>query len=246
VYSAVKTVHDALRIVEQAEHPAGAVLVDALHLRRSGGSPAELATAAPQRLPYAQLCDGPLEPVWPDEDHARTESRTGRLLPGDGQLPSPRPPGCSMDPTRPGTAPMVESSGRSVRRAADTPRYPLQVGLLELRNRVVSPPMERNYCTVDGRVTDRCVAYLRARAAGGAALLFTEATYVRADGRGRESSRLLRSTRSSSHSQTLHVGASAPESMSSRSTLRTAISYTSSCPVGPIDALTSTRTRCCS
>jgi 2,4-dienoyl-CoA reductase-like NADH-dependent reductase (Old Yellow Enzyme family) len=62
---------------------------------------------------------------------------------------------------------------------------PFRVGTVELRNRVVSPPMERNYCTVDGTVTDRYIAYLRARAAGGAALLFTEATYVRADGRGR-------------------------------------------------------------
>ncbi|GAA2853523.1 NADH oxidase [Actinoplanes cyaneus] len=62
---------------------------------------------------------------------------------------------------------------------------PLRVGRHELRNRVVSPPMERNYGTTDGRVTDRYVAYLRARAAGGAALVFTEATYVRADGRGR-------------------------------------------------------------
>ncbi|WP_157441943.1 NADH:flavin oxidoreductase [Actinoplanes awajinensis] len=61
----------------------------------------------------------------------------------------------------------------------------LRVGRHELRNRVVSPPMERNYGTTDGRVTDRYVAYLRARAAGGAALVFTEATYVRADGRGR-------------------------------------------------------------
>jgi 2,4-dienoyl-CoA reductase-like NADH-dependent reductase (Old Yellow Enzyme family) len=59
------------------------------------------------------------------------------------------------------------------------------VGGVELRNRVVSPPMERNYGTPDGAVTDRYVAYLRARAAGGAALVFTEATYVRADGRGR-------------------------------------------------------------
>ncbi|MFF5078511.1 FAD-dependent oxidoreductase [Actinoplanes sp. NPDC000266] len=56
---------------------------------------------------------------------------------------------------------------------------------LALRNRVVSPPMERNYGTPDGRVTDRYVSYLRERAAGGAALVFTEATYVRADGRGR-------------------------------------------------------------
>jgi sugar phosphate isomerase/epimerase len=87
MYSAVKTVHDALRIVERADHPSGAVLVDALHLRRSGGSPADLATIPPQRLPYAQLCDAPLEPVWPDEDEARIESRTGRLLLGDGELP---------------------------------------------------------------------------------------------------------------------------------------------------------------
>ncbi|SNY68625.1 oxidoreductase [Paractinoplanes atraurantiacus] len=56
---------------------------------------------------------------------------------------------------------------------------------LGLRNRVISPPMERNYGTPDGRVTDMYVAYLRERAAGGTALVFTEATYVRADGRGR-------------------------------------------------------------
>jgi 2,4-dienoyl-CoA reductase-like NADH-dependent reductase (Old Yellow Enzyme family) len=62
---------------------------------------------------------------------------------------------------------------------------PLRVGRHHLRNRVVSPPMERNYGTADGRITDRYVEYLRARAAGGAALVFTEATYVRPDGRGR-------------------------------------------------------------
>jgi 2,4-dienoyl-CoA reductase-like NADH-dependent reductase (Old Yellow Enzyme family)/thioredoxin reductase len=62
---------------------------------------------------------------------------------------------------------------------------PLEVGGVVLRNRIVSPPIERNYCALDGSVTERYIAYLRARAAGGAALLFTEATYVRADGRGR-------------------------------------------------------------
>jgi 2,4-dienoyl-CoA reductase-like NADH-dependent reductase (Old Yellow Enzyme family) len=62
---------------------------------------------------------------------------------------------------------------------------PLRVGRHTLRNRVVSPPMERNYGTTDGRTTGRYLAYLRERAAGGAALVFTEATYVRADGRGR-------------------------------------------------------------
>jgi 2,4-dienoyl-CoA reductase-like NADH-dependent reductase (Old Yellow Enzyme family)/thioredoxin reductase len=62
---------------------------------------------------------------------------------------------------------------------------PLRVGRLQLRNRIVAAPMERNYGTRDGQVTERYIAYLRARAAGGVALLFTEATYVRADGRGR-------------------------------------------------------------
>jgi 2,4-dienoyl-CoA reductase-like NADH-dependent reductase (Old Yellow Enzyme family) len=61
----------------------------------------------------------------------------------------------------------------------------LRVRDVLLRNRIVSAPMERNYCSLDGTVTERYVAYLRARAAGGAALVFTEAAYVRADGRGR-------------------------------------------------------------
>jgi sugar phosphate isomerase/epimerase len=74
-------------VVERAAHPAGSVLVDALHLRRSGGSPADLAALPPERLPYGQLCDAPLEPVWPDEQVAIAESRGGRLLPGDGELP---------------------------------------------------------------------------------------------------------------------------------------------------------------
>jgi 2,4-dienoyl-CoA reductase-like NADH-dependent reductase (Old Yellow Enzyme family)/predicted amino acid-binding ACT domain protein len=62
---------------------------------------------------------------------------------------------------------------------------PLVVGARRLRNRVVLPPMERNYGTADGRVTAGYIGYLSARAAGGAGLVFTEATYVRADGRGR-------------------------------------------------------------
>jgi 2,4-dienoyl-CoA reductase-like NADH-dependent reductase (Old Yellow Enzyme family)/thioredoxin reductase len=45
--------------------------------------------------------------------------------------------------------------------------------------------MERNYCLVDGTVTDAYVDYLERRAQGGAALLFAEASYVRADGKGR-------------------------------------------------------------
>jgi len=86
-YSPVQTLSAALRIVRAAGHPAGCVLVDALHLQRSGGSVADLAGVAPDLLPYGQLCDGPLDPVWPPDEQARLESRTDRLLPGDGEFP---------------------------------------------------------------------------------------------------------------------------------------------------------------
>ncbi|MEV0618352.1 hypothetical protein AB0I81_33850 [Nonomuraea sp. NPDC050404] len=62
---------------------------------------------------------------------------------------------------------------------------PLVLGPVRLRNRFVSAPMERNYCEIDGSVTSRYVEYLARRARGGAALVFAEAAYVRADGKGR-------------------------------------------------------------
>lgn len=87
IFSAVKTLADAVRILDRVAHPAGAVLVDALHLQRSGGIPADVAALPPDRLPYVQLCDGPFEPVRPPEEVALTEARTGRLFPGDGEMP---------------------------------------------------------------------------------------------------------------------------------------------------------------
>lgn len=86
-YCPVQTLDAAVRIVRAAGHPAGCVLVDALHLRRSGGRPDDLVGLDPNLLPYGQLCDGPLDPVWPSDERARAESRTGRLLPGDGEFP---------------------------------------------------------------------------------------------------------------------------------------------------------------
>ena len=69
-------------------------------------------------------------------------------------------------------------------------RYPMlfrpgRLRSLEVRNRIIGSPMERNYCTAEGRVTQRYVDYLAARARGGAGLLYTEATYVDPRGKGR-------------------------------------------------------------
>jgi sugar phosphate isomerase/epimerase len=87
IFSSVKTLADATRVLDRVAHPAGAILIDALHMQRSGATPADIAALPPDRLPYAQLCDGPFDPVRPPEEVALTEARTGRLFPGDGEIP---------------------------------------------------------------------------------------------------------------------------------------------------------------
>ncbi|WP_291677429.1 TIM barrel protein [Bosea sp. (in: a-proteobacteria)] len=82
----VGTLAQAEAIVRQAGRPNGAVLVDALHLSRSGGAPRDLAALPGQVLRAAQLCDaGAAQPVT-DAD-AIAEAREGRLPPGEGALP---------------------------------------------------------------------------------------------------------------------------------------------------------------
>ncbi|BCW71599.1 FAD-dependent oxidoreductase [Arthrobacter sp. NicSoilB8] len=54
-----------------------------------------------------------------------------------------------------------------------------------LRNRLASAPMERNYGTTEGAITDQYIDYLLTRAKAGLGLVTTEATFVRADGKGR-------------------------------------------------------------
>jgi sugar phosphate isomerase/epimerase len=83
----VGTLAGAVSIVEEVGHPQAAVLVDTLHLSRSGGTPSDLAAVAPQLLPYLQLADAPAEPPATDRDSLRDEALHGRLLPGDGALP---------------------------------------------------------------------------------------------------------------------------------------------------------------
>jgi sugar phosphate isomerase/epimerase len=75
-----------IRIVSNAAQPNGKLLVDALHLTRSGAMPADLATVPPAMLASLQLCDASArKPV--DLDDISQESRFSRLLPGQGGLP---------------------------------------------------------------------------------------------------------------------------------------------------------------
>ncbi|HEY2607186.1 sugar phosphate isomerase/epimerase family protein [Paraburkholderia sp. RL18-085-BIA-A] len=82
----VGTLKQARATVERAGSANLAILVDALHLARSGGSPDDLRALPDGMLRAVQLCDASQdEPV--GDDATILEARTGRLPPGSGVLP---------------------------------------------------------------------------------------------------------------------------------------------------------------
>jgi sugar phosphate isomerase/epimerase len=88
VYTGVRTLADAARMVRESKRANTSVVVDFLHFSRSGGQPAHIAAADPSLFRYAQICDaGPDMPGPTDTPALIREARTGRLLPGEGVLP---------------------------------------------------------------------------------------------------------------------------------------------------------------
>lgn len=84
-YSAVKTVGDARDVLAAAGQPNARIIVDALHLDRAGGTPADVRALDAGTIASVQLCDAPA--AHPPPEALRDESVNGRLLPGDGALP---------------------------------------------------------------------------------------------------------------------------------------------------------------
>lgn len=82
----LRTLTMASEVVAPHDPSVAGVLVDNLHLSRSGGSVADVAALDPARLPYLQIADAPGE--IPTEPMALLdEAINGRLLPGEGALP---------------------------------------------------------------------------------------------------------------------------------------------------------------
>lgn len=76
----------AVRVVDEVGAANLAILVDSLHLARSGGSAESLAGRDPSLFPYLQIADaGPDVPS--TTELLRHEALHGRLLPGEGALP---------------------------------------------------------------------------------------------------------------------------------------------------------------
>ncbi len=88
LFTEVRTIADALAVLDRVDDPTAALLIDPLHLARSGGVPADVARVDPRRLPYAQLCDAPAVGASPaDPDAILVEAIDGRMQTGEGSLP---------------------------------------------------------------------------------------------------------------------------------------------------------------
>ncbi|MFL6572085.1 MAG: sugar phosphate isomerase/epimerase family protein [Burkholderiales bacterium] len=81
----VSNVAKAMRILDLAARPNGALLADAIHLFRAGDTPQALSGVPPRLLRYAQLCDAtPQKPAHMEE--IIRQARSERLFPGEGGL----------------------------------------------------------------------------------------------------------------------------------------------------------------
>jgi len=59
-----------------------------------------------------------------------------------------------------------------------------RIGTLKLKNRVVMPPMVRDYADKHGKATPRYIAHIDSIAKGGVGMMILEASFIRQDGRG--------------------------------------------------------------
>ena len=87
LFTEVKTIHDARAVLERIEGDANALLVDALHWTRSGGTASDLADIPREWLSYCQPCDAPADPPdLSDADAVIDDAINRRMAMGEGGL----------------------------------------------------------------------------------------------------------------------------------------------------------------
>jgi sugar phosphate isomerase/epimerase len=84
-YSSVRSLSEASAFLARAGQDNAGLCVDALHFHRSGSSLEQLKALDPAALTLVQFCDAPR--TAPSADKLRDEARSGRLYPGQGELP---------------------------------------------------------------------------------------------------------------------------------------------------------------
>ena len=86
-YSGCKNLDAAVALVESVQRSNAGLVIDALHLSRSGGHPRDLLKVDPELLRLLHFCDATAFTAGETcIDDLRRESRTARLLPGEGAL----------------------------------------------------------------------------------------------------------------------------------------------------------------
>lgn len=85
-WRSINSIPAALKLIQAANYPNAGILVDALHLSRTGGSPDELRKIPPELIRSVQICDAPAK-IPETTEAIITEARSNRLAPGDGELP---------------------------------------------------------------------------------------------------------------------------------------------------------------
>jgi sugar phosphate isomerase/epimerase len=87
-FTTVRSLADALDVLERCGRPEAGLLVDPLHFARTGGRAADLGDVTPGRFAYAQFCDAASQGPSPEDVPAIIEEALDlRLMPGEGALP---------------------------------------------------------------------------------------------------------------------------------------------------------------
>lgn len=88
IFTEVKDLTQALAVLDAVGHPLRALLVDPIHVDRSGSRIADIARIDPALLPYAQFCDAPAERPDPANfDAVIVDAIDLREQCGEGALP---------------------------------------------------------------------------------------------------------------------------------------------------------------
>jgi sugar phosphate isomerase/epimerase len=88
IFTEVKNLQQAIAMLDSVAHPLRALLIDPIHVDRSGTTAGEIAAVARELLPYAQFCDAPTRRPDPDNfDAIITDAIDLREQCGAGGLP---------------------------------------------------------------------------------------------------------------------------------------------------------------
>jgi len=124
-YGAVPSLAAALDVARSTGLGNVSIVLDMLHVCRSGATAAEIAALPSDTFAFVQLCDAPL--AAPPFDQLRVESRGHRLLPGEGELPlfalmDALPDGMTLDIETPNLTVQHLPHAEQARRASDAAR----------------------------------------------------------------------------------------------------------------------------